>query len=79
MPFITMSDYCSQCTPFQHSDIDLFRIAVTLKPECSESFLCEGCSNRGLYKDENGLLYLARQTDNGIELSEVKIEDLMKK
>lgn len=47
-----MSDYCSQCSPFRdYCDIDLFQIAIDLENGHSESFLCEGCNNRGLYMD----------------------------
>ena len=73
-----MSEYCSQCSPFKNSyDIDLFKIALKLKKEYSTSFLCEGCENRAVYKDDKGLLYLAKVVNGETELIEVTLEDLM--
>ena len=73
-----LSEYCSQCSPFKKSyDIDLFKIALKLKKGYSTSFLCEGCENRAVYKDEKGLLYLAKVINDETELIEVKLEDLM--
>lgn len=75
-----MSEYCSQCSPFKEMgewDIDLFLIALVLKEGRSESFLCEGCNNRSLYKDEDGIFYLGKLINGEIKLFEVKIEELM--
>jgi len=75
-----MSEYCSQCSPFkdeQDWDIDLAKMALRLDNGRSESFICEGCNNRGIYKDEVGKIYLAKQKTNTIELVEVKFEDLI--
>jgi hypothetical protein len=73
-----MAEYCSQCSPFNNEfDIDLFNIALNLEKGHSESFICEGCYNRGIYKDENGNLFLAKQEQIEIKLHPVKVEDLM--
>jgi len=75
-----MSEYCSQCSPFkseQDWDIDLFEIALNLDNGHSENFICEGCNNRAIYKDEAGKIYLAKQKSNELEFAEVKLEDLM--
>ena len=74
-----MAEYCSQCSPFKDTndyDIDLIKLALKVKRGYSINFLCEGCNNRGIYKDENGLLYLAKLENNKIELYPVRIEDL---
>lgn len=73
-----MAECCSQCTPFKNEfDFDLFDIALNLEKGYSENFLCEGCENRAVYKDENGNLFLAKSEGDEINLHTVKIEDLM--
>lgn len=73
-----MAEYCSQCSPFGDSfDYDLFKMALKLKKGYSTSFLCEGCENRAVYKDESGRLYLAKEIDGETELVEVVLEDLI--
>ena len=73
-----MSEYCSQCTPFKNRfDIDLLKIALKLDNGRSVSFLCEGCNNRAVYRDDIGLLYLAKAVNGEIELVEVTVEGLM--
>lgn len=77
-----MAEYCSMCSPFKEMggyDYDLAKIALDLEKGRSESFLCEGCENRGVYKDEDGRLYLAKyiEANDQIELKEVNIEELM--
>lgn len=73
-----MAVYCSKCSPFSGEfDIDLFKIALTIKNCRSVSFICEGCNIRAIYKDENGNLYLARSESNEIKLYPVFIKDLM--
>jgi hypothetical protein len=72
-----MADYCSQCTPFERSDINLASIALDLKPGRSESFLCEGCNNRAVYKDGDGNLFLAKAEGKEVNLHPVTIEQLM--
>lgn len=77
-----MSEFCSMCSPFKEMggyDYDLAKIALDLNKGRSESFLCEGCENRGVYKDETGRLYLAKEEPLGapIKLVEVRIEELM--
>ncbi|GAB3179475.1 hypothetical protein GCM10027291_45740 [Telluribacter humicola] len=73
-----MAEFCSECTPFEYPDIDLAAIALDLSPGRSESFICEGCNNRAVYKDEKGGLYLAKAEDGVIKLHPVIIEQLMK-
>ena len=73
-----MPEYCSQCSPFKNRfDIDLFKIALKLKKGHSASFLCEGCENRAVYKDDKGLLYLAKVINGETELVDILIEDLI--
>jgi len=76
-----MAGYCSQCSPYKIQgswDFDLFQIALQIKPGHSESFICEGCANRGIYKDENNCLHLAKQERDGeIKLYPVSIDELL--
>ena len=73
-----MAEYCSQCSPFKNEfDINLLRIAMKLKNGRSINFVCEGCNNRAVYKDETGNLFLAKKERDEIKLHPVKIEDLM--
>ena len=73
-----MAEYCSQCTPFEgKSEFNLFRIALSLKRGHSVNFLCEGCDNRAIYKDEEGSLYLAKLDGKDVKLYPVKIEELI--
>lgn len=72
-----MSDFCSQCSPFPESDIDLFKIALHLNNGRSWSFICEGCNNRAIYKDDKGLLYLAKQEGNELKMHPVRLEELI--
>jgi hypothetical protein len=59
-----MSEYCSQCNPFvSEYDIDLHILALKVEPGHSINFLCEGCDNRALYKDEDGKLYILRKEE----------------
>ena len=73
-----MVDYCSECTQFDYPDIDLAQIALDLSTGRSESFICEGCNNRAVYKDEVGRLFLAKQDHGEVKLYSVTIEQLMK-
>ena len=56
-----MAEYCSQCMFLGEYDIDLQMLALELEPGHSINFLCEGCENRAIYKDEEGKLYLLRK------------------
>jgi len=59
-----MADYCSRCSPFDGQfDINQFNIALRLNPGESESFHFEGCYNRGLYRDDLGMLHIAVLVD----------------
>ncbi len=74
-----MAEYCSQCSPLKEklkSDIDLFTIALELERGYSTTFLCEGCNNRAIYKDEEGLLYLVKEEDGELKFYPVLIENL---
>lgn len=75
-----MAEFCSQCSPFEDGgafEFDLVEIALGLKEGWSVSFLCEGCRNRAVYKDETGQLFLERiQADGTIEMVEVTIDEL---
>ena len=73
-----MAEYCSQCTPFDVSDIDLMEMAIELEKGHSKSFICEGCNNRGLFKDETGRLFLAKLSNGEVELHPVNLEELIK-
>jgi len=59
------------------ADIDLFDLALNLENGRSESFICEGCNNRAVYKDEEGFIYLAREINREIILIPVQISELM--
>lgn len=74
-----MAEYCSQCSPFKEQgefDFNLFKIALKLKRGYSTSFICEGCNNRGVYKDEQGLIYLVKDENNELKFYPVNIEEL---
>jgi len=73
-----MSEYCSQCSPFEEYDIDLFQIALSLDNGRSENILCEGCNIVAIYKDEDGNLYLAKRIQGKITLHHLLIEELLK-
>lgn len=75
-----MAEFCSQCSPFKEQgewDIDLAEIALDLENGHSESFICEGCNNRAVYKDEDGNLFLAKEIEKEIVFEPVAIEYLM--
>lgn len=74
-----MAEFCSQCADkyFEYPDIKLFKIALNLKKGRSVSFLCEGCNNRGIYKDEEGKLYLAKLIEKEIKLFPVSVSELV--
>ena len=73
--------YCSACHNKRHEgnwDYDLFKIAIDLDRGRSLSFLCFGCSNRAIYKDHDGNLYLSKVNHaDSLEMHEVSITDLM--
>jgi hypothetical protein len=74
-----MAEYCSQCSPFKEEgefDFDLFNLALKVKRGHSINFLCEGCNNRGIYKDEQGLIYLLKDENRELIFQQVNIEDL---
>ena len=74
-----MSSFCSQCCKKHHiePDIDLFKIALYLENGRSTSFICQGCNNRAIYKDEMGNLYLAKYVNEEISLFPVNIANLI--
>ena len=72
-----MAEFCSQCSPFENrSDYNLYRIGKKLKKGRSFTFLCEGCNNRGLYKNETGDLFLLKMVDKEIKEQPININEL---
>ena len=72
-----MAEYCSQCSPFENEfDIDLFRIAINVKKGHSINLLCEGCNNKAIYKDEEGLIYLVKDENKEMKFYPIKLEEL---
>lgn len=71
-----MAEFCSQCSPFEVFDFDLQRMALDLKKGHSVNFLCEGCNNRAIYKDEEGRLYLAKNEKGKTKLNPVNFDEL---
>ena len=74
-----MAEYCSQCSPFKQQgkfDINLFKIALKLNRGNSTSFICEGCNNRAVYKDEQGLIYLVKDENGEMKFALINIEKL---
>lgn len=65
-----MAEFCSICEP-NYFDINLPEMALDLEPGHSENILCEGCNVRALYKDESGILFLAKLVDNEIILEQL--------
>jgi hypothetical protein len=76
-----MASFCSQCCSNygMEADIDLFKIALSLENGRSVSFICEGCPNRALYKDDTGLIYLAQEDSftRKVELTLVRAHELL--
>lgn len=70
-----MAEFCSRCEP-EFNDLDLIEIALELESGHSEQFICEGCGCRGIYKDEEGLLYLIFKEDEEVKLTSVQLEQL---
>jgi hypothetical protein len=77
LKYFLMAEFCSKCEP-EYWDIDLVQIALDLEPGHSESFLCEGCNIRGIYKDDYGYYFFARNINGKIELEKVIIEKIIK-
>lgn len=73
--FQAMADYCSSCET-EYFDIYLAGIALSLARGNSMSFLCEGCTRRCLFKDEDGVLYVGFLEGKELKLQAVRIEDL---
>ena len=72
-----MAEYCSQCSPFENEfDIDLFRIAIKVKKGHSINLLCEGCNNKTIYRDEDGLIYLVKDENTEMKFYPIKLEEL---
>ncbi len=72
-----MAEFCSQCTPLDTVDYNLFNIALNLDRGHSRSFVCEGCDNRAVYKDEEGRLWIAHENGKGdLDWKPVTIDEL---
>ena len=73
-----MAEFCSICTPFKKADYNLPKIALELERGHSYSFVCEGCQNRALYKDEEGRLWLAviKRNDDRLKWHAVNLDEL---
>ena len=50
-----------KCNVTGDYDIDLHKLALNVDEGHSIGFLCEGCYNRAIYKDEEGKLYILRK------------------
>lgn len=48
-------------------------MAIKLRKGHSYDFLCEGCSNRALYKDDEGQLWIYQAQDGTNELKPVPV------
>ena len=72
-----MAEYCSQCSPFENRcDFNLFKIATHLRKGQSKNFLCEGCNNRAVNKDEDGNFYLTKLEGKVINLHLINLDEL---
>ena len=72
------SVFCSECSPIlEKSEIDLFSIALNLKPMNFKNFYCYGCNNRSIYKDKRNLLFIAKQEQAELKLYPINLEDLI--
>ncbi len=66
-----MAEYCSQCSPFGEADYNLTKMAIQLKRGHSFNFLCEGCSNKAIYKDNEGQLWVYQIQQGSSELKPI--------
>ena len=74
-----MTKICSLCTPsLVPPDYDLFRISLNLERGRAFNLTCRVCNIRGIYKDDEGLIYLAKNEPEGIRLHLTTIEQLIK-
>ncbi|HBF20136.1 MAG: hypothetical protein CMI36_04565 [Owenweeksia sp.] len=73
-----MKNHCSQCNPSGMAQFNLTKLALGLERGHSYSFVCEGCDNSAIYKDESGFLWLAKSinSEDNFEWVEVGLEDL---
>lgn|GEM_PF-1296490 len=72
-----MAEYCSQCSPYKaEHDHDLLALALQLPAGHSTSFLCEGCANRAIYRDEEDRIYLAKQLGEELKCTEVNLVEI---
>ena len=74
-----MAEYCSLCFKEDVStgyDYNLYKIANKLEKGYSTSFLCEGCSRRAIYRDEEGLYYIAIDNGKEFEWQDIELKDL---
>jgi len=72
-----MAEYCSQCSPYKaEHDHDLLALALALTPGHTSSFLCEGCANRAIYRDEEDRIYLAKLVGEELKWTEVNLVEI---
>jgi len=71
-----MAEICSQYNITVDYDIDLHKLALIVKEGHSINFLCEGCNNRAIYKDEEGRLYIAKSEKGKIKLHPINFDEL---
>ena len=70
-----MAEFCSLCEPDRY-DIDLISLALHLERGHSENILCEGCSIKAIYKDEQGNLFLCKNENNTLHFESINIDNL---
>lgn len=74
-----MAEYCSDCCSNygMKADINIFRIALRLRRGQKIDFVCEGCENRGLLKDDRGKLFLLKQEGKDIVMHPTNLKNLL--
>ncbi len=74
-----MAEHCSKCSPYKaqgEHDYDLLALALDLSPGHSTTFLCEGCANRAIYRDEEDRIYLAKLVGEELKWTEVNLVEI---
>jgi hypothetical protein len=65
-----MADFCNKCSnemfgEDSQPDIDVYEISKTLKPGYYQPVLCEGCVMVAVAKNDEGLIEIAREGQDG--------------